>query len=235
MNLLRISDVSFEANNKTLFKHVNFNAKKGETIGLLGPNGAGKTTLMDLICNIKQPHMGVISNAALRPIYLSQTLSAPPSLRMGDIHTLITNLSSSTPPSKTETLNKLKHWSPTLHERYSTIWMKKPSICSYGEIRSFFTLSLLSMDSDLLILDEPTAGVDPEFRHYIWLGIQNACKEGATVIVSSHYIQEIINHCHRFYMLARQQLEPFANADDFLNRHHASTLDEAFIKASSIS
>jgi len=88
------------------------------------------------------------------------------------------------------------------------------------------------MCSDLIILDEPTAGVDPEFRHFIWLGIKHACSEGASVLVSSHYTQEITASCDRFYMLAHHQLEAFHSADQFLARYQATSLDEAFISAS---
>lgn len=232
MNLIEANRIQLSFKDNIIFNDANFVAKPGEIIGILGPNGSGKTTLFDLICSLRKPLAGELINRSQRPLYLSQTLSAPASLRMGDLHTLITNLSSCAPSDQQTTLAQLHAWSPTLCERYAGIWKKKPSVCSYGEIRSFITLTLLTMGGDLLVLDEPTAGVDPEFRHYIWLGIKNASAQGATLLVSSHHTDEIITHCQRFYMLAHRQLIPFDTGEHFLQSYHASTLDEAFIKAS---
>lgn len=121
----------------------------------------------------------------------------------------------------------LPHWAGA----FQKLRKKKASKCSYGEVRSFISLTLLMTGSDLIMLDEPTAGVDPEFRHYIWLGVKSACREGASVMISSHYTQEIVDNCTRFYMLAHQQLQAFDNADQLLARYQANSLDEAFIKA----
>lgn len=232
MNLLTIDKIHHSFKDKIIFQDVNLSVSKGDIIGILGPNGSGKTTLFDLICNLRSPQRGSLTNLSLQQLYLSQTLSPPPSLRMGDVHTLITNLNSSCPPSQRHTLDQLETWSPALKKRYADIWKKKPSICSYGEIRSFFTLTLLTMGGDLLVLDEPTAGVDPEFRFYIWLGIKNASLQGAAVLVSSHHTDEVVANCHRFYMLAHRQLTRFDNGEQFLKFYQANTLDEAFIKAS---
>lgn len=232
MGLLIAKQIHLSFKEKIIFQDINLSISKGEIIGILGPNGSGKTTLFDLICNLRTPQGGQLINSSQQQLYLSQTLSPPASLRMGDIHTLITNLNSRNPPSQRCTLDQLETWSPTLGKRYADIWNKKPSICSYGEIRSFFTLTLLTMGGDLLVLDEPTAGVDPEFRYYIWLGIKNASSCGAAVLVSSHHTDEIVANCHRFYMLAHHHLKRFDSGEQFLKFYQANTLDEAFIKAS---
>lgn len=232
MCLLTIKNLTHSHSGKQLMNAVNLSLMPGETVGVLGINGSGKTTLFDLICNVKKPDSGQIINTSRRQAYLTQILTPPPQLRMHEAAQLITHLNCPEPPSEDEILFRLMRWSPQLSRRYAEISEKKASTCSYGEVRSFFTLTLLLMGSDLIILDEPTAGVDPEFRHYIWLGIKRACQEGASVLVSSHYTEEIAAHSHRFYMLAQRQLQPFDNAEQFMARHHAGNLDEAFIKAS---
>ncbi|WP_449431830.1 ATP-binding cassette domain-containing protein [Pseudomonas putida] len=231
MSILKISNLTHAFDNHSVFENTDLFANTGEIIGLLGANGSGKTTLLDIICNLRIPQSGSLQNTALQPLYLSQTLSTSATLTLGNLHTLITSLSTANPPTKEDTLNQLGRWSPVLRKRYLEIWKKRPSACSYGQIRSFFTLTLLTVGGDLILLDEPTAGVDPEFRHYIWLGIKSACAEGTTAVISSHYIDEITSHCTRFYMIAHRKLHSFENAQQFLDAYGTESLDEAFINA----
>lgn len=232
MSVLTLSNVAFSYDRTPIMNDVNLALSKGEIVGVLGINGAGKTTLFDLICGTKKAHDGAINNAALHPTYLPQILTPPPLLRLHEAAELILQLNAHTPRDPLDFPARLATWSPALAKRYKQISDKKASTCSYGEIRSFFTLPLLLMDSDLVVLDEPTAGVDPELRHYIWLGIRNACQEGASVLVSSHYTQEIASNCSRFYMLAKTRLEEFKSTEAFLARYQAASLDEAFVNAS---
>lgn len=234
MSILTLDNLTFSYEGNPLLHNLNLHLSPGEVAGILGSNGAGKTTLFDLICKLRQPDRGNIINRAKNLAYLTQILTPPPQLRMIEIYQLINNLNASPKPCLSEALGRLDAWSPALCKRYADISKKKASTCSYGEIRSFFTLTLLLMGSDLIILDKPTAGVDPEFRHFIWLGIKHACNEGASVLVSSHYTPEIATHCDRFYMLAHRQLEAFNSSDQFLTRYHATSFDEAFINASTL-
>lgn len=232
MNLISVAGLNLNFGDKVVFANADFEVLKGGVVGVLGSNGSGKTTFFDLLCALKQPDSARIINRSNNHLYLSQTLSAPPALRMSDLHTLIVNLNSVRTPTESETVDKLTTWSTTLGARYSEILKKKPAICSYGEIRSFFTLTLLTLKADLFLLDEPTAGVDPEFRYYIWSGIKAAQKSGATFIVSSHHINEIVNNCDKFYMLAKNKFVQFSGEREYLEHYGASTLDEAFINAS---
>ena len=233
MDVMKLIELSFSYGNMPLMKDISLTLKAGELIGILGSNGAGKTTLFDLICKLKTPSSGRILTSAKRLVYLTQILTPPPLLRMGETGELIRHLNSNTHPNQSEMLARLAKWSPLLYKRYNLISPKKIAHCSYGEIRSYFTLTLLLLQSELIILDEPTAGVDAEFRHYIWLAINSARQEGASVLVSSHYTEEIAANCDRFYMLANQRLEAFESGGVFMSRFNAFSLDEAFIKASS--
>ncbi|WP_367597823.1 ATP-binding cassette domain-containing protein [Pseudomonas fulva] len=231
MCLLTLTELSFSYKKSLLFHKINIHLASGEAVGILGCNGAGKTTLFDIISGLRRPTGGVICNHAYHPAYLTQVLTPPPQLRMGEVYELITLLNMPALLSIDQAIVRLDGWSPVLGRRFSEIAQKKASKCSYGEVRSFISLTLLLTGSDLIMLDEPTAGVDPEFRHYIWLGIKSACREGASVMVSSHYTQEIVDNCTRFYLLAHQQLQAFDNADQLLARYQATSLDEAFMKA----
>lgn len=232
MSILKARSLCFGYSEKLIFNGASMSVAPGAITGLLGPNGSGKTSFFDIVCGLKVAGKGQLSNSYDAQIYLSQTVMTPPVLRMFDIFKMTTLLCSSRPVSQKQALRKLARWSPEIIERYKEIWTKKSSFCSYGEKRWFFTLSLLAVGADLVILDEPTAGVDPEFRHYIWKCLRGAANEGAAILVSSHSIEEVAGNCDSFYMISQQQFKPFKSGEEFMSRYDASTLDEAFIRAS---
>ncbi|KPH00260.1 ABC transporter [Pseudomonas sp. RIT-PI-q] len=231
MKVLTAKHLCFGYSQKELFNDVSIHVTQGSITGLLGPNGSGKTTFFDILCGLKNVDKGALHNNFSSQLYLSQTVMTPPVLRMFDIFRMTTLLCSPTHISQEQALKKLSTWSPEIVARYKEIWGKKSSVCSYGEKRWFFTLSLLAVEAELVILDEPTAGVDPEFRHYIWQCLRGAASEGTAVLVSSHNIEEISNNCDSFYMISQQQFKPFSSGKEFMERYGANTLDEAFIRA----
>lgn len=235
MSVLKVSSLCFGYNEKLIFNRACMDVASGAITGLLGPNGSGKTSFFDIVCGLAKVGEGQIYNDYHTKSYLSQTVMTPPVLRMFDIFKMIILLCSSHPVSQGQALSKLARWSPEIIERYKEIWNKKSSVCSYGEKRWFFTLSLLAVDADLVILDEPTAGVDPEFRHYIWKCLRGAADEGTAILVSSHNIEEVACNCDSFYMISQQQFKPFKSGEEFLSCYEASTLDEAFIRAAAVS
>jgi len=231
MSFLQADRLSFNYGSRVVFEEASLTAKAGTITGLLGPNGSGKTTFFDIICQLRHPSKGKLRSTFSKQLYLSQTLTTPPALRMFDIFKMTHLLCSSTPTSQAQILSKLSQWSPNIIERYQDIWKKKSSLCSYGEKRWFFTLSLLSTDADFIILDEPTAGVDPEFRYYIWQCLHGAAESGKAILISSHNVDEIAEHCDYFYMICQKKFRRFDDERSFLNTYGARSLDEAFINA----
>lgn len=231
MSYLTIKNVDLSYDEKIILSQADLEIRQGSIVGLLGPNGSGKTSFLDAICNLKKIRCGTIDNTFKQILYLSQTITTPPALRMHDIFRMVTALSCNIHINHAKTLEKLFRWSPEIVTRYKEIWNKKSSLCSYGETRWFFTLTLLSIPADFIILDEPTAGVDPEFRHYIWRCLRGAVKEGATILVSSHQVDEIANNCDMFYMISQRRFHRFDDGKAFMSRYKVDALDDAFIRA----
>lgn len=231
MSYLLINNIEFSYDEKIILSKANLKIQQGSIVGLLGPNGSGKTSLFDIICNLKKIKHGNIENKFRTILYLSQLITTPPALRMRDIFTMVTTLSSDSPISQAKALEKLSRWSPEIVSRYKDIWNKKSALCSYGETRWFFALTLLSIPADFVILDEPTAGVDPEFRHYIWRCLRGAAEDGTTILVSSHQVEEIANNCDFFYMISQRRFQRFNDGAAFMDKYKTHTLDDAFIQA----
>jgi ABC-2 type transport system ATP-binding protein len=234
MRSLSIANLNIEFPGKILFHEASFTIQPGSITGILGPNGSGKTTLFDVLCEVSFTKNKKTHNTFQSQLYLSQIITTPPVLRMHEIFKMTTILSSDKNLTQHSALTKISKWCPELTDRYKEIWKKKSAVCSYGEKRWFFTLSLLAMEPELLILDEPTAGIDPEFRHYTWQCLTRAAREGTAIVVSSHSIEEVTAHCDFFYMISQYKLKKFHSGEEFTSAYSANTLDEAFIKAAAL-
>lgn len=231
MIALKVKEMDFNYGAHNVFENANLVAYQGTVVGIMGANGAGKTTFFDILCGLRKPSKGHVTRACASPLYLSQTLSTSPSLRLGELFAMVVCLNGNISVSRDEAVQYLSRWSPPLAQRFEGLWNKRPGQCSYGQIRYFFALTLLCLPSPLILLDEPTAGVDPEHRHYIWQCIHAARQEGATILVASHHIEEITRHAQTFWMIRHKQFECFDSQQAFLQRFPAADVDAAFIRA----
>lgn len=231
MHDLKISNMSFSYGTAVIFNSVSMTVEPYSITGILGGNGAGKTTLFDLMCRLQHPGSGMIESEAKHTLYLSQILTIPPVLTMRDVAKMTVALSAPHSEGISDILDTIAAWDALLFERYSKLLERKSSLCSYGEKRWFFTLTLLALNPEVLILDEPTAGVDPENRYYIWSVLRSAASRGAAIVISSHNTHEIIEKCDQFYMISQCKLRRFQSDEQYMKYYEAQTLDEAFITA----
>lgn len=231
MEVLTIRNMDFSYQNIQIFQSASLSAKSGEITGILGGNGSGKTTLFDIICGIQHPPPGCIQSIPKNILYLSQTLSTPAVLTMRDIASMAISLTSSGGQNIIDITNTLSSWDTQAAHRYFEFLDRRSSICSYGEKRWFFTLTLVALRHSVVILDEPTAGVDLENRFYIWQCLKKAAEQGTAVLISSHDINEIVEYCDTFYMINQRQLYNFKTAEQFNTAYGADRLSQAFINA----
>lgn len=225
----KANGITFARNNHLILDDASIEVAPGEIVGLLGSNGSGKTTFFDVICGLKKHSFGTLSTGLHSDsiAYLAQQVTVPDALRLSELSELIGSLSKS--GSKIND-NPLSNATEKEQEKYKLLSSRRANNCSYGEKRWFVLMILLSLDADLYILDEPTAGVDPEYRFYIWAALSRIKSMNKMVIFSTHHASEIENNCDYFFFLKDGKARRFETASAFLHENSAASLEEAFVR-----
>lgn len=175
-------------------KNINLEIEKGEIFALLGPNGAGKTTLISAICGLVSPSSGEIMADG------HNIISDYREVR-GKIGLVPQELSTDMFESVWNTVNFSRgiFGKPANHDYVEqvlqklSLWDKKDSkimTLSGGMKRRVMIAKALSHEPTILFLDEPTAGVDVELRQDMWEMVDGLRKEGVTIVLTTHYIEE---------------------------------------------
>ena len=183
-------------------KGIDLEIGSGEIVALLGPNGAGKTTTIDMILGFAEPTAGEVSVFAMSPrqavaqARVSAVLQTGGLLRDLTVRETVQLIASTY--GKTDAAADDVIESAGLAGRSSRMVAK----CSGGEQQRLrFALALLA-DPDLLLLDEPTAGMDVEARQSFWATMRTEAQAGRTIVFATHYLQEAEDFAARTVLLA---------------------------------
>ncbi len=191
-------------------KNIDLDIRKGEIFALLGPNGAGKTTLINIICGIVNPTEGtILANghdivSAYRAAR-SQIGLVPQELTTNAFESVLATVKFSRglfnkPPNPAHIEKVLRELS---------LWDKKDqkiTALSGGMKRRVMIAKALSHEPRILFLDEPTAGVDVELRRDMWEMVRGLRTSGATIILTTHYIEEAEQMADRIGVISKGEL-----------------------------
>ena len=207
-NILEINELSKTYENGfSALSNTSLNVKEGEILALLGPNGAGKTTLISTICGISVPTSGQIKvggfdiqsqyREARKLIGLvPQEITLEPFEKV--INTIHFSRGLFGKPKDDACVEKVL--------RSLSLWDKKDSRImqlSGGMKRRVLIAKALAHEPRLLFLDEPTAGVDVELRQSMWAVVEELRKDGVTIILTTHYIEEAEAIADRIAVIAK--------------------------------
>lgn len=187
---------------------VSFRVDRGEVIGFLGPNGAGKSTTMKIIAGFLEPTSGqafVAGHDSRRdPIaarrhlgYLPEGAPAYPDMTVADFLGFVSGMRGLTPRETSRRLAELVE-SIDLAE----VWNRRIEALSKGYKRRVGIAQALVHDPDVLILDEPTDGLDPNQKHEM-RGLIRTLAPSKAIIVSTHILEEVEAICTRAIVIAR--------------------------------
>ena len=207
-NILEINELSKTYENGfSALSNASLKVREGEILALLGPNGAGKTTLISTICGISVPTSGQITVGGFD--IQSQYREArkliglvPQEITLEPFEKVINTIRFSRGlfgKSKDDA-----HVEKVL--RSLSLWDKKDSRImqlSGGMKRRVLIAKALAHEPRLLFLDEPTAGVDVELRQSMWTVVEELRKDGVTIILTTHYIEEAEAIADRIAVIAK--------------------------------
>jgi len=215
---------------------------RGEVLGLLGPNGAGKSTTVSLAVGLLAPDVGTVAidghGAPTTPAVRRAIGVAPQALALYDLLTGEENL---------RFFGEMYGLTGTrLGERVQ--WAldfvgltdrRRDRVTGYsgGMKRRLNLAAAVVHDPDLILLDEPTAGVDPQSRHQIFQNIFALKELGRTVIYTTHYMEEAERLCDRVAIVDRGRLLALGTVQQLLDAHgvrpqlvmRGATLEEVFL------
>jgi len=200
----------------------------GEVYGLLGPNGAGKTTLIRSLIGLVRPDSGTVrvlghempDVAVLNRIgYMTQSAAVYPELSVEENVLFFARVNGDVGGVE-KTLRTLQLWD-----------RRKDVVATLsGGTRGRVSLACALVHSPaLLLLDEPTVGIDPQLRVQFWEHFHKLADEGAAVIVTSHVMDEA-ERCDRLGLVARGRLLAEGTAAQLTKRARARNLEAAFLR-----
>src|SRR5262245_8735576 len=194
-SIIKISNLSKTyAEGYQALKSVDLEIRKGEIFALLGPNGAGKTTLISIVCGIVTPSAGVVvvdGHDILRDYRIARSKIGlvPQELTTDAFESVWATVNFSRglfgrAPNRA-------YIEKVLHEL--SLWEKRKDrimTLSGGMKRRVLIAKALAHEPEILLLDEPTAGVDVELRQDMWEIVRSLQASGVTIILTIHYIEE---------------------------------------------
>ena len=207
---------------------VNFNIEPGEFFGLLGPNGAGKTTLISILAGLNKASSGRVTvhghdvqadyqNARRQLGVVPQELVFDPFFNVRETLRLQSGYFG---------VRNNDAWIDELLENLGLADKANANMrqLSGGMKRRVLVAQALVHRPPVIVLDEPTAGVDVELRQTLWKFVARLNKEGHTVLLTTHYLDEAEALCNRIAMLKRGQVVALADTSDLLSSASSNVL-----------
>jgi ABC-2 type transport system ATP-binding protein len=216
--IITVSNLVKKYNDLTAVDGISFEVKKGEIFGLLGPNGAGKTTTMEIMETLREQSSGEVvinglntrshANEIKQMIGVQlQAAGYYPNLTLLELVDLFSGLYNRTTDKhavlKTVALNdKAK-------SKYKEL--------SGGQKQRFSIATTLINQPEIIFLDEPTTGLDPQARRNLWELIREIREKGTTVVITTHYMDEAENLCDRVAIVEKGKIIALDTPDKLID------------------
>ena len=222
-SILEIEDLVVRYGTRTAVDGLSLSVARGEIFGLLGPNGAGKTSTLSVIEGLLAPAAGSVRvvgrDAAREPRAVRMLLgvqlqasSFQAELTLAEILRLYAGLYGlALPPAEAAERLRTAGLDDEANKRFRQT--------SGGQQQRFSLLVAMLHDPQLLLLDEPTAGLDPQARRQLWAQIERARSSGGSIVLTTHSMEEAQAVCDRVAIVDRGRLVALGTPADLVAQH----------------
>ena len=230
--MIEIKNLTKKFDDFTAVDHLNLTIRTGEFFGLLGPNGAGKTTTIGMLSTLLLPTQGDIfidgeklsrKNPSLKRkiSVITQEYSMRQDMTMDEImeyHGRLYFMPVKKIREKSEELLEFCGLLPFRHRKVRHL--------SGGMKRKLMVCRALLTDPEILLLDEPTAGMDALSRRQMWNLLRQLNDKNLTILLTTHYMEEAQNLCERVAMLSHGKLEEVNTPQGMIEALGCYTVDQ---------
>jgi lipooligosaccharide transport system ATP-binding protein len=224
-SLIKAHDLTKKFGSFTAVDHIDFEVHKGECVGFLGPNGAGKTTTVRMIYCFLPLTEGELSVAGMSVAAQAREIKsmvgvAPQEDNLDLDFSVIKNLQVyaryfdiSKAEAEKRAREQLKFFQ--LEEKRDVLI----SELSTGMKRRLILARALINEPQILLLDEPTTGLDPQARHIVWEEVRSLRKQGVTIILTTHYMDEAAALCDRILLMDNGKVIEQGRPSELIKKH----------------
>jgi lipooligosaccharide transport system ATP-binding protein len=215
---------------------ISFEVRRGECFGFLGPNGAGKTTTMRMIYGFSAPTAGALEVFGLPVTQNTRAIKrrvgiAPQELSLDPDLLVLQNLliyASYFDIPRIEAHRRANELLDFFHLQDKQ--GEKLDYLSGGMKRRLLVARALINKPEVLVLDEPTTGLDPQSRHDMWARIRDLKSQGVTTILTTHYMEEAEELCDRIVLIDHGKIVEEGRPEDLIAKHGVDSLEAVFLK-----
>ena len=191
---IQVNNLTKSFKNYEVLMGVNFEIERGEIFALLGPNGAGKTTIVNILSTLLKPDGGNAKICGFDVLHQAEKVRRSISLtgQFAAVDGILTGRENLVLIAKLRGIKNPKDVADALIERFglSDAATKRASTYSGGMTRKLDIAMSLIGSPDVIFLDEPTTGLDPEARIEVWKTIKELSDNGTTILLTTQYLEE---------------------------------------------
>jgi lipooligosaccharide transport system ATP-binding protein len=225
MDLIVVKNLVKQFGDFTAVNGINFSVKQGESFGLLGPNGAGKSSTMRIIGATSQRTSGEVLILGKDPEQAGPQIRAhlgvvPQQDNLDEELTCAENLYIygryfGLPKTSIKSkLDELLEFAQLLDKKHS-----KVKSLSGGMKRRLTIARALVSDPDILMLDEPTTGLDPQARHILWDRLFRLKEKGVTLLITTHHMDEAEQLCDRLIVMDKGEIMAEGSPSELIKKY----------------
>lgn len=231
-NVIKATDLEIKYDKTTILKNINLNIKKGEIVGFLGPSGSGKTTLVKALIGMKAPTKGEIEVFGVRMPSLEVVAQVGYMAQSDALYDDLTALDNLLFFGELYNLKgkASKERSMELLELVDLQRDANKAVRNFsGGMKRRLSLAISLIHSpELLILDEPTVGIDPVLRKSFWNEFKRIKENGGSIIITTHVMDEAYN-CDRLSLIRDGEIIADGSPKEIISSSGTNTIEEAFL------